>query len=385
MAARLRSDFSIQSFVQQGRRFKLSDIAAELHGELEVSEEAEISGGYADIYRRTWTTPQGERIEVAIKEVKKLTRKNKHDDENALAERVRMRVKREAFIWSRTKHPNLHPFLGYRLQPRPRLISPWYRHGNLLDYLGANPRLPRLDKMILIRQAACGLEHLHSQNPPICHGDIKPENVLINDQLEAVISDFGLGRVLLGLGIHTGFTTSETAHGTLRYMAAELFAEENPRSSLQTDVYAFGGLTLAVLSGKSPFFELKPIEVIAGVMQGRQPRAEDHPELPSLDPLWSLIRRCWDKNPDARPSMKKFLQEHREYIDKELPRQPEISTSYSHIYPGTWTSLNSEQVEVAIKELRVPVPDGQETYVEALSLKLDAVSISSTNVRHFNR
>lgn len=70
--------------------------------------------------------------------------------------------------------------------------------------------------------------------------------MLINDYFEAVLSDFGLGRVLMGLGVSTGFTTSEAAPGTLRYMAQELIIGEAPKVSLQTDVYAFGGLILAV-------------------------------------------------------------------------------------------------------------------------------------------
>ncbi|KIO32986.1 hypothetical protein M407DRAFT_210413, partial [Tulasnella calospora MUT 4182] len=219
------------------------------------------------------------------------------------------RVKREAFIWSRTEHANLHPFLGYRSQPRPSLISPWCRHGNLSDYLRASPGLPRVDKLILISQTACGLEHLHSQTPPICHGDIKPENVLVNDRLEAVLTDFGLGRVLMDLGVPTGFTTSDTAIGTLVYMAGELFAEVGSRSNLQTDVYAFGGLTLAVMSGRSPFFGLQTPQVMARLMQYQQPRSGDHPEISPSDPLWSLMRRCWDKVPDLRPEMEKIVVE----------------------------------------------------------------------------
>lgn len=70
--------------------------------------------------------------------------------------------------------------------------------------------------------------------------------MLINDRLEAVLSDFGLSRVLIGLGVHTGFTTSNATPGTIRYMAREILAEGGSKCSLQSDVYAFGGLMLAV-------------------------------------------------------------------------------------------------------------------------------------------
>lgn len=80
--------------------------------------------------------------------------------------------------------------------------------------------------------------------PPICHADIKPENILINAWLEAVLSDFGLSLVLEELGVPSGLTTSERVKGTLNYMAGELFLGAKP--TRESDVYAFGGLILTV-------------------------------------------------------------------------------------------------------------------------------------------
>lgn len=158
------------------------------------------------------------------------------------------------------KHPNLHPLLGYQLHPQPHLVSPWCRHGDLGDYVRRNPSLTRSEKLHLVRglnvalpttafiikyqihQAGCGLNHLHSFIPPICHADIKPENVLINDLDQAALSDFGLA--MLDFEGTSGFTTSETIKGTLAYMAAQLFSGEKP--SRESDVFAFGGLILAV-------------------------------------------------------------------------------------------------------------------------------------------
>ncbi|KIO28062.1 hypothetical protein M407DRAFT_72330 [Tulasnella calospora MUT 4182] len=218
-------------------------------------------------------------------------------------------MKREVFVWSQTTHPNLHPLLGYRSQPRPRLISPWCRHGNLTHYLRNNPGLSRLDKLRLIFQAACGLEHLHAQSPPICHADIKPENVLVSDYFHAALSDFGLSRVLEGFGRPSGFTTSERIKGTLNYMAGELFTAENPRATLETDVYAFGGLILTVMSGKTPFQGLRESAVLFRITNDQPPHMEDHQGLPHSDPLWGLMRRCWTMTPEARPPMQEVLRE----------------------------------------------------------------------------
>lgn len=70
--------------------------------------------------------------------------------------------------------------------------------------------------------------------------------MLVNNLREAALSDFGLSRVLHGLGIPTGFTTSETVKGTFNYKARELFLGGEP--SCHSDVYAFGGLVLTVSS-----------------------------------------------------------------------------------------------------------------------------------------
>ncbi|KAG8894182.1 hypothetical protein FRC00_009368, partial [Tulasnella sp. 408] len=234
-----------ESYIQAGREFNISEIAEELQGELEVPDEADVSGGHAEIYCGTWTDPQGEKIQVAVKVFKNLIPKNQHTDRDALKRKVEM-----------------------------------------------------------ILQAACGLEHLHSLSPPICHSDIKPENVLINDRLEAVLSDFGLSRVLIGLGLHTGFTTSNATPGTIRYMAREILAEGGSRCNLQSDVYAFGGLMLALrerIQAEDPtpsFFRLEEV----GELEGRL----------------------------------------------EIPDAPELSAN-SDVYHGIWNSPSGEQVEVAIK------------------------------------
>ncbi|KAG9048233.1 hypothetical protein FS837_000432 [Tulasnella sp. UAMH 9824] len=281
-----------------------------LEGRLEIPQRPELSAGYSEIFHGIWYSPTGEQVEVAVKRLRILTPSYRGIDIEALNQRVEMRIKREVFIWSRANHPNVHPFLGYRTVPQPMLVSPWCQHGNLSDYLRDNPNLARADKLKLISQAAYGLQHLHSLDPPICYGDIKSENVLINDRLEAVISDFGLGRVMTAVGFDTGLTTSETPKGNFAYLAIELVAGDSSRESREADVYAFGGLVLAAMSGKPPFGGMRRPKALLRILKGEQPTPVEHPGLPRSDALWSLMRRCWDPNPGARPTMKEVAQEN---------------------------------------------------------------------------
>lgn len=67
------------------------------------------------------------------------------------------------------------------------------------------------------------------------------------------------------------------------------------------------GNLFKVMSGKPPFFGLRELQIIRRVFQDHQPRSEDHPEIPSSDPLWSLMRSCWKKTPQERPVIQEVV------------------------------------------------------------------------------
>lgn len=73
------------------------------------------------------------------------------------------------------------------------------------------------------------------------HGDLKSTNILMNDRLEASLTDFGLSRILE----MSGFTT-KTMSVTWRYAAPELLDNEEPRVTAATDVWAFAMTVLEV-------------------------------------------------------------------------------------------------------------------------------------------
>lgn len=104
-----------------------------------------------------------------------------------------------------------------------------------------SPHVTDLDMQLI--QAARGLDYLHTRSPPIAHGDVKPGNVLIKDNDEAAFCDFGLARAMQTR--RTLLTTSNQGQGSKGYQSAELI-EGDGRPTPQSDVYAFGGLILAV-------------------------------------------------------------------------------------------------------------------------------------------
>lgn len=86
------------------------------------------------------------------------------------------------------------------------------------------------------------MTYLHALNPPVCHGDLKPENVLVSGDGEALISDLGLSEAYRSTS--AGWSTSGVTQGTRHYRSYELLFEN--QQTLAGDVYAFGCLVLTV-------------------------------------------------------------------------------------------------------------------------------------------
>ncbi|KIO25362.1 hypothetical protein M407DRAFT_48892, partial [Tulasnella calospora MUT 4182] len=106
---------------------------------------------------------------------------------------------RELCIWARLKHPNILDLIGYCLNSQmttARFISPLMASGNIEEYLGHTQEpVSNSLRLKLLADALNGLVYLHGLTPPICHADIKPENVLITDRIDAILCDFGIARL----------------------------------------------------------------------------------------------------------------------------------------------------------------------------------------------
>ncbi|KAG8933083.1 hypothetical protein FRC00_013677 [Tulasnella sp. 408] len=96
------------------------------------------------------------------------------------------------------------------------------------------------------------LSFLHQLNPPVCHGDIKSANVLVNLECRAVLCDFGLAR----LYEDSGFARLETTagfKGSIRWCSPEL-VEGQPRTA-SSDIYAWAWLVWEIMTGELPYGE----------------------------------------------------------------------------------------------------------------------------------
>jgi serine/threonine protein kinase/Leucine-rich repeat (LRR) protein len=163
--------------------------------------------------------------------------------------------------------------------------------GNLL-----NITLTPEQRLVALRQCAEGLSYAHSRD--VTHGDVKPENCLVqvrNGMVTAKVCDFGMARVLSTMA-------STTIHGgTVLYTAPE--GNTHPKAA---DVFAFGLTMWMVLSaGHDHGLGNSIADVMRGIAEGRRPplHIPSLQELPSSDSVCELLQRCWAAAPIRRPTM----------------------------------------------------------------------------------
>jgi serine/threonine protein kinase len=134
----------------------------------------------------------------------------------------------------------------------------------------------------------------------VLHGNLRPSNILLNDNLEAKITDFGVSN-----GIDPGKNLLKSMSvGTVPYIAPEIFKDS--RYSWPSDVYAFGILVYSLVTLMDPFpGESDPLLIKTKVVQGERPTI---PHWVSEE--WrTLITKCWSQEPYDRPAFEEIVAE----------------------------------------------------------------------------
>ncbi|CAE6496849.1 unnamed protein product [Rhizoctonia solani] len=144
------------------------------------------------------------------------------------------------------------------------------------------------------RQIRAGLVYIHSKE--MVHGDLKPVNIMVSSEGEALIADFG-NAILKDLALL--FAPTTTFSITHQYAPPEHFSAENiPVATKQSDVYSYGMTVLEILTGEVPFADKNIIWLMRRASEGKlQP---NQPSSISGD-IWSILLPCWAHDPSKRP------------------------------------------------------------------------------------
>ncbi|KAF9245050.1 kinase-like domain-containing protein [Melanogaster broomeanus] len=168
-----------------------------------------------------------------------------HRDGNCPSQKLR----RELKVWAGLQHTNVVPLLGVAtgFGLLPAMVSPWFKNGSLSSYLARDKVMNISDKQRLLRDIAAGLGYLHSQD--VVHGDLHSDNVLVDDNGRACLTDFGLSLIVQEFE-GTSYLKSSVC-GAIRFADPELVRRANADGNVvyptkPSDIYSFGGLMLHV-------------------------------------------------------------------------------------------------------------------------------------------
>jgi hypothetical protein len=216
----------------------------------------------------------------------------------------------------KVKHPNLVPLLGYCVCGDERfLIYEYMENGSLEMWLrnraDAIEALGWPDRLKICLGSARGLLFLHHDvYPHIIHRDMKSSNILLDENFEPRVSDFGLARIISACETHV----STDIAGTFGYIPPEYGM--TMKSSASGDVYSFGVVMLELLTGRPPTGqeEGEGGGNLVGWVRWMIARGKEHelfdPCLP-ISSMWreqmacvlAIARNCTADEPSKRPTM----------------------------------------------------------------------------------
>jgi len=205
---------------------------------------------------------------------------------------MRERFRREAEASSRLQHPHICGILDYgESGGTVYLVMPYLAGGSLADQLGRAQTVGAARAAAACAQVSCALDYAHRHG--VVHRDVKPDNVLFDEDGHALLTDFGIATAKF----HGRLTSSGRAMGTPHYMSPE--QAMGKMLDGRSDIYAVGVMLYEMLLGFPPFDGADSYSIgykhvhespaAPAVVDSRTPAALD-----------AIVMRCLAKSPAER-------------------------------------------------------------------------------------
>lgn len=186
-------------------------------------------------------------------------------------------------------------FLGACTKPPNfAIVLEYCEGGTLWSILQKSGELSWEQRRNFALDTAKGMNYLHDRPTPILHRDLKSLNLLLNENKRVKLADFGWTKGL------QNYMTGKI--GTYQWMAPEVVSSH--QYTEKADVFSFGIILWQIASRQAPYRNVPGVQVAHDVLH-----KDLRPSIPKKTPQqfsW-LMRRCWDKNPDKRPSFSEII------------------------------------------------------------------------------
>ena len=201
------------------------------------------TGGMADVY-------VAEDTRLARQVAVKVLRSDLARDPSFVA-----RFRKEAFAAAGLNHPGIVAVYDSGEEPAPYIVMELISGHTLRELIHKGERIPLKRALEIGEGILAALEYSHERG--IVHRDIKPANIMITNQGDVKVMDFGIARALADLG--ATLTNTWNIVGTAQYLSPEQALGEV--ADLRSDIYSTGCLLYEVLTGKPPFTGETPVSI----------------------------------------------------------------------------------------------------------------------------
>eukprot|EP00727_Mastigamoeba_balamuthi_P014136 m51a1_g9345 putative tyrosine-protein kinase txk (575) ;mRNA; r:76212-80746 len=256
----------------------------------------------------------------------------------------------EASMWMKVRFPNCVAFYGVQITGNfAYLLCEYMPSGSLLSFLKMyKGRIDLSRKLSFAKDCASGMLYLSGCG--IVHRDLAARNVLIKPEGEsnyvAKIADYGLSRTTTVLSSSGSTMASYHAHDYVmpfRWSAPECL--EQRMFTAKSDVWSFGVLLWEIFTeGETPYNGLENKQVLGHLKTGQR---LDRPQV-APQPLWELMKRSWEWDPDSRPT----------FVDIHTAVRCEMSeTTSSKLEKSVWFNLVGDRKRGHLLRSEDTLPD----------------------------
>ncbi|MGA2654889.1 MAG: protein kinase, partial [Gammaproteobacteria bacterium] len=253
------------------------------YGSLTIKQPALGAGAFGEVYYAECGYEK-----YAVKQLRM-----QNLDENALND-----LKKEAQIMANLDSEFIIRLRGICIKPYC-IVMEFAPKGTLYKYLHSDETIPWERCLKIAIGIGKGLSYLYSQNPQILHRDLKSANVLLNDNYQALLSDFGLSK----LKSESSSKVTMGAAGTPAWMAPELFGDK-PHHTVEADIYSYAIVLWELATRKDPYEGLSMMQIMGKLYHNERP---DFPENACSEAYRKTVTNAWRKEPSERSSLKTII------------------------------------------------------------------------------
>ena len=227
-------------------------------------------------------------------------------------ETFRERFRREAQIVARIDHPNIVSVYDFsEIEEQPYLVMKLVEGRTLKTRMRVAPAVSLEETLHILSAVASALDYAHGMG--VLHRDVKPSNIMIDEENRPYLTDFGLARIA-SLGEST--LSRDMMLGTPQYISPEQ-ASGTRELDARTDIYSLGIVLYELVVGRVPYTGDTPHAIIYNhIYTPLPPPSEVNPTVPRS--VQAVLVKALTKNPDDRyPSAGAMMRDFREAVERE--------------------------------------------------------------------